>query len=77
MRVNIFFKKNSGVVAIIELERGVTGAGIFSIIVGKFRHLQQLCLIILFPIDKCSKIRLYCAILPLRLAICMRLKGYK
>ncbi len=36
--VNVLFERDSGVVAAIEFERGVTGAGILGVVVGKFRH---------------------------------------
>ncbi len=38
--VNIFFEGDSGVVATIELERGVTGAGILGVVVGKLCYWQ-------------------------------------
>ncbi len=38
--VNILFERDSGVVAAIEFERGVTGASIFGVVAGKFRHWQ-------------------------------------
>ncbi len=36
--VNILFERDSGVVAIIELEKGEHDAGILGIVVGKFPH---------------------------------------
>ncbi len=36
--VDILFEGDFGVVATIELERGMTGAGILSVVVGKLRH---------------------------------------
>ena len=38
--VNILFKKDSGVVTAIELERGLARTVILGIVVGKFRHWQ-------------------------------------
>ncbi len=38
MEVNILFERDSGVVATIELEKVVPSAGIFRIVIGKFRH---------------------------------------
>ncbi len=75
MRVNILFERDSGVVATIEFERGMIGAGIFGIIVGKFRHWQQFCPIILLPIDKWSEVRFYHTVLSLDLTICLRVEG--
>ena len=40
MEVNIFFEKDSEMVVVIELKIGMTGAGIFGIVIGKFRHWQ-------------------------------------
>ena len=38
MGVNIFFKKNSEVIAKIEFEQDMTDAGIFGIVIKKFSH---------------------------------------
>ncbi len=38
--VDILFVGDSGVVATIELERGVTGAGILGVVIGKLRYWQ-------------------------------------
>ncbi len=38
--VNIFFERDSGVVAAIEFKRGMTSTGIFGVVVGKLRHWQ-------------------------------------
>ena len=38
MEINILFERNFEVVAAIEFERGMTGASIFGIVVGKFRY---------------------------------------
>ncbi len=64
-------------VAIIELKQGMTGAGILGIVVGKLRHWQQSCPIILRPIDKYSEVHFHCAVLFLSLAICLRVEGCK
>ena len=77
MGVNIFFARDSGVVAVIKFEQVVTSTDIFSIIGGKFRYWQQPCPIILLPIDKCSEVRLRYTILPLCLAICLSVESYK
>ena len=55
----------------------MTGASIFSIVIGKLNHWQQPCSIILFFIDKCSKVRFYYAILSLSLAIYLGVEGYR
>ncbi len=38
--VNILFERDSGVVAAIEFEQGVTSAGILGVVLGKLRHWQ-------------------------------------
>lgn len=53
----------------------MTGARIFGIIVGKFSDKKKPCLIIIFKIDKYSKVNLYNIILSLNLAICLLIKG--
>ncbi len=62
-------------VSAMEFKRGVTGAGILGIVVGKFRHWQQSCPIILLPIDECFEVYFYRAILSLGLAICLQLES--
>lgn len=48
---------------------------IFGIAVCKFCRRQEFCLVILLFVDKCLEIGFYCAVLPLILAIYLRLKG--
>ncbi len=38
--VDILFERDSGVVATIEFEKGMTSAGILGVVVGKLRHWQ-------------------------------------
>ncbi len=73
--VNILFKRDSEVVAAIEFKWGVTSAGILGIVLGKFRHWQKPCPVILFPIDKGSEIYFYCTVLSLGLAVCFKIEG--
>lgn len=54
--------------ATIELGKHVTGTCIFGIVLSNLGHWQEFSLIILFLIDKCTKINLDCAILFLNLA---------
>ena len=55
--------------AAVEFERRVAGAGILGIVVGKLSHWQEPCPVILLPVHKGSEVCLYCAILPVCLAI--------
>ena len=59
----------------IEIERCVAGAGILGIIVSEFRHKKKLCPIILLEVDEGSEVSFYCTILPLSLAVRLRVKG--
>ena len=61
-------------ISTIELEKRVTGAGIFGVSVSKLRHKKKSYSIILFKIDEGQKVGFYCAILPLNLAVCLRVE---
>ena len=54
-------------ISVIKNKKYVAGTNIFGIIIGKFYYKKKLCLIILFKIDKASKIGVNCAILSLGL----------
>ena len=62
-------------VAVVQLERRVAGACILGVVISKLSYWQEPCPIILLKIDKDSKISFHCAVLPLRLAVCLRVKG--
>ena len=49
----------------------MTGASIPGIIVSKLRYWWKPGLVILFEVDKCSKVGFYSAILPLGLTVCL------
>ena len=73
--VDVFFVKNTWVVPVVELERHVPHASVSCIIISKFYHGQKPRLVVLFIINEDSKISFYCAVLPLSLAIGLRVKG--
>ncbi len=75
MGVNILFERDSRVVITIELEMGVTGAGILGVVVGKLHHWQWPCLVVLLLIDECSEVCFHSAVLSLDLAVCLRVEG--
>ena len=75
MRVEIFFVRDAGVVATVELKRRVTGARIFRIIVSKFGHREKPCPVILLVIDKGSEICFYRTIFSFGLAIGLWMEG--
>lgn len=58
-----------------QLERCMASAGVLDIIIGKFEHKQKPSLIVLFEINKDLEIGFYSTILPINLAICLRVEG--
>ena len=62
-------------ISAIKLEKCVANAGILGIIVGKLRYEKKSCPIILLKVDKSSEIGFHCIILPLSLAVCLRVEG--
>ena len=62
-------------ISLIELEKYVTNTGILDIVVSKLYHRKKLYLVILFKIDKDSKIGFYYNILPFDLTICLLVKS--
>ena len=74
---DFFFIGNASVVLAVELKKCVTYAGIFRVIKSKFRYRQELCLVILFVINKSSKISFYYAVLPHSLAFGLRIESNK
>ena len=59
----------------VESKRCVAGAGILEIIINKPCHKKKLCSIILFKVDKSLKVGFHYAVLPLNLAICLKMEG--
>ena len=59
----------------IKLKKCIAGTSIFGIIVNKFYYKKKSYPIILFKINKSSKIGFYYIVLPLNLAICLRIEG--
>ncbi len=64
-------------VAIFKLKKNKANACIFCIAVSKFSYWKNLNPIILLVIDKSSEINYYCTLLPLSLAINLRIKSDK
>ena len=60
---------------VIELERFISSASVYCIIICKFGSKLKLSLVILFVIDKDFKISFFYIILPLSLAISPRLQS--
>ena len=55
----------------VEFKRRVASASILGIIIGKFYHKKKPYPVILFEIDKDSKIGFYFIILPFGLTVCL------
>ena len=62
-------------ISAIELEKYITSADIFDIVIGKLHYGKKPCLIILFKVDKSLEIDFHRTILPLSLAIRLQVKG--
>ena len=62
-------------ISAIELEKCVVNTSIFGIIISKLRYGKKPCLIILFKDNKSSKVSFHCTILPLSLAVRLRVEG--
>lgn len=76
-KVYIFFEKFAQLVSIVKLKRHITNVCVFSIIIYNFNHWQWFCLIVLFKVNKNSKIDFYYAILSLILIISLSIKCSK
>ena len=64
-------------VATVEFKRRIAGVQILGIVVGKLSYCKEPSLIILFIIDKNSEIDLYYTVLPVDLAISLKVKNSK
>lgn len=63
MEVNVYFVQDFGIKVAIEFKRSIANIGVLRIIISKFGYWQKLYLVILFIIDKDSKINLHYTIL--------------
>ena len=75
MKINIFFVRDVRVVAAVQLKWCVAVASIFCIIIGELSHWKELCLVVLLEFDEDTEISFYCAVLPLGLAVSLRVEG--
>ena len=69
MCVALDFEENTQIVASVKLERCVTRTGVHRVVVGKLRHQEERCLVILLLIYKSTKVCFYPAILAFRLSV--------
>ena len=75
MEIKIFFIRNARMIFTVELKNCVIGASILGIIISKFCHKKNLCLIILFKVHKSLEVGFYYTILPLNFAVYLLIKG--
>ena len=61
--------------AAIEFEKRVAGAGVLGIVVSELSHWQEPCTVILLTVYEGSEVCLHCAVLPLCLAIGLRMES--
>ena len=73
--MEVFFVKNASVIFAIEPKRHMASVSIFGIIIGKFYYKKKFYLVILFEIDKSSKVGFYPIILPFDLTINLLIEG--
>lgn len=73
--MSIIFEKNTTIIIAIKLEQYIADIRILSIVIHKFCHKQEFCFIILFSIDKGTKINFHHAVLPFGLTVCLQMKG--
>ena len=74
MGVDVLFVGNAWVVPIVKLEKRIPCAG-FRIIISKLHHRQEPRPVVLFVINQSSKVSFHYAVLPLNLAIGLRVEG--
>ena len=65
------------VLPVVELKRDVPYTGVFCVIISKFYHRVEPCLVILFIIKKSFKVNFYCIILLLSLVGSLRIEESK
>lgn len=62
-------------VAVVDIERRVAGVRIFGVVVNKLSYWQKPSPVILLIINKRFEVCLHSAVLPLGLAVCLRMNG--
>ena len=73
--IKILFIRNAKMISAVKLKKSIASICIFCIIVSKLRYRKKPYTIILFKFDKKLKVSFYCAILPLKLAIFLRIES--
>ena len=61
-------------VTVVQLERCVTGAGVFRIVICEFSDWKEPCLVVPFKVDKGSEVGFHSTVLPLGLTVCLRVE---
>ena len=74
MRIEFFFTRNMRIIFVIKLEKYIANMIIFDIIINKLPYKKELYLIILFDINKDSKIDFHYTIPFLNLTIYLKIE---
>ena len=61
-------------IATVQFKRCVAGASVFCIIIGKFSHQKEFCLVVLLKFDKSSEVGFHYAIVSLGLIVFLKMK---
>ena len=62
------------VITAVQLKRSVTSAAVFRIVIDKFSHRKEPCLVVLLEVNECLEVSFYGAVLPLGLTVCLRVE---
>ena len=62
-------------VAVVEFEKHMAGARIFGVVVSKLSYWQKPSPVILLTVNKRFEVCIHGAVLPLGLAVCLRIKS--
>lgn len=73
--IDVFFDEDVQVVAIVKFEKYVAGARIFGVVVSELSYWQKPSPVILLTVNKRFDVCIHGAVLPLGLAVYLRIKG--
>ena len=62
-------------VAEVKLKGCVAGAGVFCLIIGEFSHRKEPSPVFPLEVDESMEVSFHCAVLPLGLAVSLRVEG--
>lgn len=76
-KIGLIVTRNMVIIVALKLERYMTNSCILSIVIYKFYHGEEFCLVILLSINKNAEIGFHNDILSLDLTIYLLIKGYR